>query len=63
MNFRCKAIEIHFVCLTSLALRFISWYSARVLLLSPSAKVFGTCDGWRDSMDKIFSPYWHMDVA
>ena len=35
----CKAIEIHFVCLTSLALRFISWYSTRVLLLSPSARV------------------------
>ena len=47
----------------SLALRVISWYSARVLLLSPSAKVFGTCDGWRDSLDERFSPYWHMDVA
>ena len=31
MKFRCKDIEIHFVFLTSLALRFISWYSARVL--------------------------------
>ena len=31
MKFRCKAIEIHFVCLTSLALRFISWYRTRVL--------------------------------
>lgn len=39
MKFRCKAIEIHFVCLTSLALRFISSYSARVLHLSPSARV------------------------
>ena len=39
------------VCLISLALRFIPWYSVRVLLPSPSAKVFGTCDGWQDSMD------------
>ena len=39
MKFRYKDIEIHFVCLTSLALRFISWYSARVLHLLPSARV------------------------
>ena len=39
-------VKIHFVYLTSLPLRFISWYSARVLLLSPNAKIFGTCDGW-----------------
>ena len=39
MKFHCKPIEIHFLCLTSLALGFISWYSARVLLLSPSARV------------------------
>ena len=39
MKFHCKAIEIHFVYLTSIAIRFISWYSARVLHLSPSARV------------------------
>ena len=39
MKFCCKAIKIHLVYLTDLALRFISWYSARVLLLSPSARV------------------------
>ena len=39
MKFRCKAIKIYPVCLISLALGFISWYSARVLLLSPSARV------------------------
>ena len=39
MKFRCKAIQIHLVCLTDLALRFISWYSARELHLSPSTRV------------------------
>ena len=39
MKFRCKDIGIHFVCLTSLVIGFISWYSTRVLHLSPSARV------------------------
>ena len=39
MKSRCKAIKIYLVYLISLVLGFISWYSARVLLLSPSARV------------------------